>query len=138
MEPIVTTPSSETSFWKELIKLLIIAVVVVVPFRLFIAQPFVVDGASMDPTFANNQYLIVDELTYHFNEPERGSVLIFKYPKDPSKYFIKRVVGLPEEEVSINKGQVTIINKDNPNGMVLNEPYVVFSKETVAIISPPP
>lgn len=129
MEPIVTTPSSETSFWKELIKLLIIAVVVVVPFRLFIAQPFVVDGASMDPTFANNQYLIVDELTYHFNEPERGSVLIFRYPKDPSKYFIKRVVGLPEEEVSINKGQVTIINKENPNGMVLNEPYVVFPKE---------
>lgn len=105
-------------------KLVVIAVVVVIPFRLFIAQPFIVDGASMDPTFGNGQYLIVDELTYHLKTPERGSVLIFKYPLDPKKYFIKRVIGLPNEQVSINNGQVTITNTEYPEGFGLSESYV--------------
>jgi signal peptidase I len=129
MEPIVTNAESRQNFWKELVKLVVIAVVIVIPFRLFIAQPFIVDGASMDPTFENSQYLIVDELTYHFNTPQRGSVLIFKYPRDPKKFFIKRVIGLPNEQVVINNGQVTIINNENPNGLKLNEPYVVYKKE---------
>ncbi|HRH25575.1 MAG TPA: signal peptidase I [Parcubacteria group bacterium] len=129
MEPIVTNTESKQNFWKELVKLVLVAVVIVVPFRLFIAQPFIVDGASMDPTFRNSQYLIVDELTYHFNTPERGSVLIFKYPKDPKKFFIKRVIGLPGEEVRIINGEVTIVNTENPNGLKLVEPYVVYKKE---------
>jgi signal peptidase I len=121
-----------TSFWKELVKLAVIAVVVVIPFRLFIAQPFVVDGASMDPTFADGEYLIVDELTYHFKSPERGSVLIFKYPIDPRKYFIKRVIGLPGETVSIKDGQVTVVNAENPEGITLEEPYVEFERNETA------
>lgn len=116
------------NFWKELGKLLLLAVVIVVPFRLFIAQPFIVDGASMDPTFRNGQYLIVDQLTYQFKETERGSVLIFKFPLDPRKYFIKRVIGLPGETVRLSHGQVTIINEQYPNGLVLDEPYVKFPK----------
>jgi signal peptidase I len=128
MQEETTTPVKENSFWKELAKLAVIAVVVVIPFRLFIAQPFVVDGASMDPTFKNGQYLIVDELTYHFKGPERGSVLIFKYPLDTSKYFIKRVIGLPGETVQINEGKVTIVNKDNPGGITLNEDYIKLPK----------
>ncbi len=119
----------KNEFWPELIKLLVIALVVVIPFRIYIAQPFIVDGASMDPTFETSQYLIVDELTYRFRTPERGSVLIFKYPKDPSKYFIKRVIGLPGETIKINNGQVTIINTVNPNGFLLDEPYVKFTKK---------
>jgi signal peptidase I len=122
------TPEKE-NFWKELVKLAFIAVVVVVPFRLYVAQPFIVDGASMDPTFENGQYLIVDELTYHFNAPERGSVLVFRYPLDPSKYFIKRVIGLPGETVLINQGKVTIVSAEHPNGLVLDEPYVEITKE---------
>src|SRR3954469_7904676 len=118
-----TLKKNETKeFWKELIKLLVIAAVIVIPFRLYIAQPFIVDGASMDPTFRTGQYLIVDELTYHFKTPERGSVLIFKFPKDESKYFIKRIIGLPGETVSIKSGVVTIANSENPKGFVLNEP----------------
>ncbi len=112
-----------------MVKLVVIAVVIVIPFRLFIAQPFIVDGASMDPTFRNSQYLIVDEFTYHFNTPERGSVLIFKYPKDPKKFFIKRVIGLPGETVNITNGEVTIVNTENPNGLKLVEPYIVYKKE---------
>lgn len=120
---------SHSDFWKETFQLIAIAAIVVIPFRLYIAQPFMVDGASMDPTFKDGQYLIVDELTYHFNTPERGSVLIFKYPNDPSKFFIKRVIGLPGEEVRINKGVVTIVNAENPQGFTLEEPYIKFKKE---------
>lgn len=116
--------SPQTNFWKELFKLILLAVIVVIPFRYFIAQPFVVDGLSMYPTFDNGEYLIIDELSYHFHTPERGSVLVFKYPKDTSKYFIKRVIGLPGETISIKDGVVSIINNDNPGGLVLDEPYV--------------
>lgn len=130
-EPIVPTEEKieeKKDFWKETVKLLIIAIVVVIPFRLYVAQPFIVDGSSMDPTFATGQYLIVDELTYHFNTPERGSVIIFKYPKDTSKFFIKRVIGLPGETVVLKSGVVTIINSAHPSGFTLNEPYIKFTK----------
>ena len=126
-----TDPEKKSSkaFWLELVKLLIIAALIVIPFRLFVAQPFIVDGASMDPTFATGQYLVVDELTYHFKSPERGSVLIFKYPKDESKYFIKRVIGLPGETVTITHGQVSISNAAHPQGVALDEPYVKLPKD---------
>src|SRR3989344_4900237 len=78
----------------ETIRFILIALAVVIPIRVYIAQPFIVSGASMDPTFANGQYLIVDEVSYRFTEPARGDVVIFKYPKDPKKYFIKRIIGL--------------------------------------------
>jgi len=127
-------PVKNSNFWKELIKLVALSILIVVPFRFYVAQPFIVDGASMDPTFETGDYLIVDELSYHFQTPERGSVLIFKYPKDPKKSFIKRVIGLPGETVSINAGVVTIINSDNPEGFVLEEPYLKsHSKETMMI-----
>ncbi len=120
-------PEKTESSWKEFLKLLVLSAIIVIPFRLYVAQPFIVDGASMDPTFATGQYLIVDELSYHFEEPKRGSVLIFKYPKDESKYFIKRVIGLPGETVSIKNGQVSI------NGTPLNEPYVKLPKSDMEV-----
>lgn len=124
--------SANSDFWKELFKLVIISVLIVIPFRIFIARPFIVDGSSMYPTFKDGQYLIVDEVSSRFNGPARGSVLIFKYPLDPSKKFIKRVIGLPDETIKIENGKVTIINKDNPNGFVLDEPYVQLTKTDTA------
>lgn len=120
---------SEKTFLRELIEFALIAVCIVLPLRLYIAQPFVVNGASMDPTFANGQYLIVDQISYRFENPLRGSVLIFKYPKDPSKYFIKRVIGLPGETVRIVNGTVSIINDENPDGFILEEPYIKYEKK---------
>ncbi len=125
---LLEAPPEKNNLWKDIFKLFAIAVLVVLPFRLFIAQPFVVEGASMDPTFKSSDYLIVDEVTYRFDTPERGSVLIFKYPRNPKKYFVKRVIGLPGEKVSINNGQVTIINTENPDGFKIEEPYVLFGK----------
>ncbi len=114
--------------WKELLKLALISFIIVVPFRLYVAQPFIVEGASMYPTFKDAHYLVVDELTYHFKDPIRGSVLVFKYPKDPSKSFIKRVIGLPGEIVSIKDGAVTITSSAYPDGLVLDEPYIEWAK----------
>jgi signal peptidase I len=118
----------QKSFFRELVEFAIIAIVIVVPFRIFIAQPYVVNGASMDPTFKSADYLIVDQLSYRFHTPTRGSVLIFKYPKNPTLYFIKRVIGLPGETVNINGGAVTIKNNTHKDGFVLTEPYVVYTK----------
>ena len=120
--------NSTSNFWKEILHLIILALVIVVPFRLFIAQPFVVEGSSMDPTFKSGDYLIVDELSYHITEPERGAVVVFKYPKDPKRHFIKRIIGLPGETVTIANGQVTITNEAYPNGFTLDEPYIEFEK----------
>lgn len=114
------------SFFKELVRLALIAVLIVIPFRIFIAQPFIVNGASMEPTFENGDYLIVDQLSYRFSDPKRGSVLIFKYPKDTSKYFIKRIIGLPGESISIKNGKVYIKNGDSE--LILEEPYIKYSK----------
>ncbi len=114
----------KTSFSKELFHFALIIVFIVLPIRLFVAQPFVVIGSSMDPTFTNNDYLIVDELTYRLDDPERGDVVIFRYPGDEKKYFIKRIIGLPGETLDIRDGKVSITNKANPSGFVLNEPYI--------------
>jgi signal peptidase I len=113
-----------SNFWKELFKLILISVIIVIPFRLYIAQPFIVDGASMYPTFENKDYLIVDEISYKFREPERGSVIVFRYPKDVSKSFIKRLIGLPGETVTIEDGQVRITSNAYPEGLILEENYV--------------
>jgi len=89
----------------------------------FIAQPFIVSGSSMDPTFENGEYLIVDELSYRFDEPARGDVVIFRFPRDPKKFFIKRIIGLPGETIRIRHDTITITNEENPGGLVLDEPY---------------
>lgn len=108
----------------EIVRFAILALIIVLPIRMFIAQPFIVSGASMDDTFENGQYLIVDQVTYYLEDPQRGDVVIFRYPKDPSKFFIKRVIGLPGDTISIVGGAVTITNEENPDGFVLDEPYI--------------
>lgn len=114
------------SFLKELFHFALIIVFVVLPIRFFVAQPFVVTGTSMEPTFLDRDYLIVDELSYRLSDPKRGDVIIFKYPAgaEKQKYFIKRVIGLPGETVDIKSGVVTIFNSMNPNGFVLDETYI--------------
>lgn len=117
-------PERSENFFTELLKFVLVAAVIVVPLRLFVAQPFIVSGASMEPTFLNGQYLIVDELTYHLSEPKRGDVIIFRYPKDPSQFFIKRIIGLPGETVLIQSGKVSV-KETNGSTVALDESYVV-------------
>jgi signal peptidase I len=109
---------------REWAQVVVIALVIALPIRWFIAEPFIVNGASMDPTFATGQFLVVDRLTYDFEKPQRGDVIVLEYPNDPSTYYIKRIIGLPGETVNISDGKVTIINKDHPQGFTLDEPYI--------------
>ncbi len=118
------------NFFKEIIKFTIIALIVVIPIRTYIAQPFIVSGPSMDPTFETNQYLIVDQVSYRFNEPKRNDVIIFKYPRDPKTYFIKRIIGLPGDTVIAETGKITIKNKDIPEGIKLNDSYIAKEHRT--------
>ena len=109
---------------REIVKVLLISLAIVLPIRYFIVQPFIVRGASMEPNFHDGQYLIIDEASYDFRKPGRGEVIVFHYPKDPSQFFIKRIIGLPGERVEIKKGRVIIFNVGNPKGMLLDEPYL--------------
>ncbi|HEX8993824.1 MAG TPA: signal peptidase I [Candidatus Paceibacterota bacterium] len=112
------------NFFVELLKFILIALAIVIPVRLFIAQPFIVSGASMEPTFHTGEYLIIDELSYRFHEPQRDDVIIFRYPRNPSEFFIKRVIGLPGETVHISNDSVSI-TEQNGTTTVLSEPYLV-------------
>ena len=114
---------------KDLFTLALLIVVVVIPIRVFIISPFVVDGESMHPTFKNLDYLIIDELLYNLKSPARGEVIVFRYPGNPSLFYIKRIIGLPGETVSINHGAVTIIKTDGSK-MTLAEPYIVNEDAT--------
>lgn len=114
---------------KDLFTLTFLIVVVVIPIRVFIISPFVVDGASMHPTFENLDYLIVDEFLYYFRTPERGDVIVFRYPGNPSIFYIKRIIGLPGETVSINHGVVTITTASGKK-IGLSEPYIVNEDAT--------
>ncbi|MFA6324952.1 MAG: signal peptidase I [Candidatus Paceibacterota bacterium] len=117
------TQTKKESFW-EIFRFALIAVAIVIPIRIFIAQPFIVSGSSMVPTFQDGQYLIVDEISYRLGEIKRDDVVIFRYPKDIKKFFIKRIIGLPNETVKISGSDVTIINKEHPEGLQLEQPYV--------------
>ncbi len=103
-------PEEKSALLDDVIKFALIALLIVVPLRWFVAQPFVVRGASMEPIFENGEYLIVDQLTYRFEEPKRGDVIIMRYPKDPDVFFIKRIIGLPGETVEL-QGKLVIIRR---------------------------
>jgi signal peptidase I len=105
----------------ETVKVVVISLAIILPIRYFLIQPFYVRGASMEPNFHDHEYLIIDEISYRFNEPNRGDIIVFKYPKDPSQYFIKRIIGLPTEKVEIKDGKIIIYNKENPLGKMVDE-----------------
>jgi signal peptidase I len=109
---------------RDWLQTIIIALIIALPIRYFIAEPFIVSGASMDPAFASGQFLIVDRLSYELGDPNRDDVIVFKYPNNPSVYYIKRIIGLPGETVKIADGRVTIVNQENPDGFILNEQFI--------------
>lgn len=120
-------PPNKASFWSSLwewVQVIAIALIISLPIRFLIAEPFVVNGASMDPTFATGQFLIVDRLSYRFEEPKRGDVIVFRYPNNPSTYYIKRIIGLPGETVFIKDGSVSVSATANATSTIITEPYI--------------
>jgi len=119
------------SFVWEVVKFVILALVIVLPIRFYVAQPYLVSGDSMIPTFQNGNYLIVDQLSYRLREPERGDVIIFRYPLIPSRFFIKRVIGLPHETITVQNGIITITRTgEDGSRFVLEEPLIENYKDT--------
>ncbi|MBN1585286.1 signal peptidase I [Candidatus Uhrbacteria bacterium] len=108
-------------FVGELVHVILISLAIIVPIRYFLIQPFYVKGASMEPSFYDHEYLIIDEISYRFGDPNRGDIVVFRYPNDPRQFFIKRVIGLPGERVVIGGGQVTIYGNGDAEGKVLDE-----------------
>ena len=93
----------------------------------------------MEPTFEDREYLIIDELSYYLRLPLRDEVVVFRYPKDPRQFFIKRIIGLPGERVEIHNGRITIFNTEFPKGFLLDEMYLSppnrpTNPESVAIV----
>jgi signal peptidase I len=108
-------------FFVEIVKVIIISLAIIIPVRYFLIQPFYVKGASMEPNFHDHEYLIIDEISYRLNTPERGDIIIFRYPKDPSQYFIKRIIGLPGETVKIKDNKIFIKNSEHEDFIELDE-----------------
>jgi len=104
----------------EIVKVVLISLAIILPIRLFLIQPFYVEGASMEPNFYDKEYLVIDEISYRFSDPARGEVVIFKNPKDTKVYFIKRVIGLPHETVEIKEGDVYINGDKVPESYIVN------------------
>lgn len=103
---------------REYVETLVGAAVLAVLIMTFVARAFTVEGPSMLPTLEDGQRLLVDRLTYRFRPPERGDVIVFRYPANPREHFIKRIIGIPGDEVLITRGTVYV------NGVPLDEKYV--------------
>jgi len=108
----------------ELAKIFLIALAIVVPVRYFLFQPFIVRGDSMVPNFHSGDYLIIDEISYRLSPPQRGDVIVFKYPQNPNHRFIKRIIGLPGETIEIQDGRITIYNKEGQTQVLDEEVYL--------------
>lgn len=105
----------------ELAKIVFIALAIIKPIHYFLLQPFYVRGASMEPNFYNNEYLIIDQLSYRLHEPRRGDVVVIHNPLKQKEFFIKRVIGLPGERIIIADGEVRISTANDPLGLPLDE-----------------
>jgi len=111
-------------FFLELVKIALLALVTILLIRYYLFKPFYVKGASMEPNFKESEYLIIDEISYRFRAPERGEVIVFRYPENPKEYFLKRIIGLPGETVKVAEGRVYIYNQSHPEGLMISEEYL--------------
>lgn len=134
-------------FLFEVVKIFFLALAIIIPVRVFLFQPFFVQGASMEPNFHDREYLIISEFGYKqtdfglgantlfslkpFRELNREDVIVFRYPRNPSQFFIKRVVALPGERITISQGVITVFNAEHPQGFTLDESgYLAKSLKT--------
>jgi signal peptidase I len=108
----------------------VICLAIIVPVRFFLIQPFFVRGESMEPNFSDKEYLIIDEISYRFNDPKRGEVVVFRFPGDPSQYYIKRIIGLPGETVEVTDDRVIIYNDEHERGVEIEEYYINGDQRT--------
>lgn len=109
----------------EIVKTITFVLLTAFVIRFFIIQPFVVEGQSMEPNFHNQEYLIVQKISYKISQPKRGDVIIFKAPNNPGYDYIKRIIALPGDNIKIEKNSVYI------NGKKINESYLAANELTL-------
>lgn len=109
----------------EILQVFVLSLALVLLIRTFLVQPFRVHGASMEPSFIDREYLIIDELSYRFREPVRGETVVFRYPQNPREFFIKRIIGTPGETLEATGGRIHVINDQYPKGIILKEDYLL-------------
>ncbi|MSU55239.1 MAG: signal peptidase I [Candidatus Taylorbacteria bacterium] len=112
----------EDSWW-DIAKFALTVIAIILPIRFYVIQPFMVSGPSMVPTFEDKDYLLVDEISYHFQRPARGEIIVF-WRGEEKKYLIKRIVGLPGETIILDGENVTVINTEHPEGLLLDQSYI--------------
>ena len=117
----------------ELVKIIVISLIIIIPVRHYIIQPFYVKGASMEPNFHDHEYLIINEISYRFNDPQRGDIIVFRYPRNPQEYFIKRIIALPGEKIRVKDGKVFVYNEENEYGFALREDYLPANIKTYSL-----
>lgn len=115
----------------DLLKTGVVVFIIAFCLRYFAVQPFIVDGESMMPDYVNNEYLLAEKVSYLIGQPQRGDVVVFRYPGNPNVSYIKRIIGLPGETVEIANNIVTIINSNHPDGTKINETYLLSTTLTL-------
>src|SRR3989344_5458452 len=118
------------AFIWETVKIVTISLAIIIPIRYYLVQLFFVKGASMEQNFHDGDYLLIDEISYRFNEPSRGDVIVFRYPENPSQFYIKRIIGLPGETVEVKNNKVKIYNTEFERGFMPKEYYLSDGQET--------
>ena len=112
-------------YFVDIIETIVVAAAIFVVVYLFLLQPHQVRGASMEPNLSDGQYILTDKISYRFEKPRRGDIIVFKAPVDPNFDYIKRIIGLPGESIQIKDGKIIIKNTTHPKGFVLEEPYKI-------------
>ena len=105
-------------WWRETVETILWALVLALILRTFVVQAFWIPSGSMVPTLLPGDRVLVAKFWYWFQEPKRGQIMVFKYPVDPQRDFVKRIVGLPGDVIEVRDGMVIV------NGTSLSEPYV--------------
>jgi len=107
----------------ETAKVVLLSLIIILPVRYYLIQPFFVKGSSMVPNFHDKEYILVDKWTYKLGAPQRGDVIIFRYPDNPKEYFIKRILGLPGETIVAGNNNEVVVYNDR-----YREGFTVFEK----------
>ncbi len=119
--------AKKNSLWFHLFDVLlniVIIVAIVAVIRTFLVSPFQVEGSSMVSTLEHKEYIIINKLAYHIGEPQNGDVVVFRPPSDSKKHYVKRVIGVPGDSITLNKGYVYIQKGEETEIVQLKEPYL--------------
>ncbi|MBU2595448.1 signal peptidase I [Patescibacteria group bacterium] len=117
-------------FFVEFLETAIIIGIIAFVIRFFLVQPYVVEGASMEPNFHNKDYLLIEKVTERFSDPKRGDVVVFRYPNNPKVTYIKRIIGVPSDTVIIKNGTLKIVPAGSNEEKTINENYLPDSIKT--------